>query len=137
MTENLITYAIVILVGILAVFSFTIGIDKMIRIILGNYILSSICLAASQSINLAVQYMKTTPELTLMGFSYDKVANFLSNGSMTIILILYIILLVIVYRTSKIRIVLPGDEALKKMLQLIFVPLTVISMVLTLQIAIL
>ena len=56
---------------------------------------------------------------------------------MTIILILYIILLVIVYRTSKIRIVLPGDEALKKILQLIFVPLTVISMVLTLQIVLL
>ncbi len=137
MTENLITYGIVILVGILAIFSFTIGIDKMIRIILGNYILTSICLAASQSINLAVETMKKTPDLTFMGFGYDKVANFLNNGSMTIILIMYVILLVIVYRTSKIRIVLPTDEALKKMLQLIFVPLTVISMVLTLQIVLL
>ncbi len=56
---------------------------------------------------------------------------------MTIILILYVILLVVIFRTSKIRIVLPGDEALKKMLQLIFVPLTIISIVLTLQIVIL
>jgi len=56
---------------------------------------------------------------------------------MTIILILYIILLVVIFRTSKIKISLPDDEALKKMLQIIFVPLTVISMVLTLQIAIL
>ncbi|MEI8008875.1 MAG: hypothetical protein WCI00_05855 [bacterium] len=46
MTENLITYAIVIFVGILAIFAFTIGIEKMIKVILGNYILSSICLAA-------------------------------------------------------------------------------------------
>ncbi|MFA7298680.1 MAG: hypothetical protein WC010_03490 [Candidatus Absconditabacterales bacterium] len=137
MTENLITYAIVILVGILAVFAFTIGIEKMIKVILGNYILSSICLAASQSINLAVEAMKKTPEFTFMGFGYDKVANFLNNGSMTIILILYIILLVVIFRTSKIKISLPDDEALKKMLQIIFVPLTVISMVLTLQIAIL
>lgn len=137
MTENLITYAIVILVGILAVFAFTIGIEKMIKVILGNYILSSICLAASQSINLAVEAMKKTPEFTFMGFWYDKVANFLNNGSMTIILILYIILLVVIFRTSKIKISLPDDEALKKMLQIIFVPLTVISMVLTLQIAIL
>jgi hypothetical protein len=68
MTENLITYGIVILVAILAVFAFTIGIEKMIRVILGNYILSSICLAASQSINLAVEAMKKTPELTFMGF---------------------------------------------------------------------
>ena len=137
MTENLITYAIVVLVAILAIFSFTIGIDKMIRIILGNYILSSICLAAGQSINLGVEYMSKHPELSFMGFWYDKVANFLNNGNMTIVLILYIILLFVIFKKSKIRISLPDDEALKKMLQIIFVPLTVISMVLTLQIAIL
>lgn len=137
MTQNLITYGIIVLVWILAIFSFTIGIDKMIRILLGNYILSSICLAAGQSINLAVQYMRTTPELKIMGFTYEKAANFLDNGSMTIILILYILLLVIIFKTSKIRIVLPGDEALKKMLQIVFVPLTVISMILTLQIVLL
>lgn len=137
MTENLITYGILILVGILAIFSFTIGIDKMIRIILGNYILSSICLAASQSITLWTKTMRSAPELTTFGFNNVKFANFLDNGSMTIILILYVILLVIIYRTSKIRITLPGDEAIKKMLQLIFVPLTILSMILTLQIAIL
>lgn len=137
MTENFITYGIVVLVGILVIFSFTIGIEKMIRIILGNYILSSICLAASQSIALAVDAMKKTPELSFMGFSYDKVANFLENGNMTIVLIMYILLLFVIFRTSKIRIELPEDEAIKKMLHLIFVPLTVISMVLTLQIAIL
>lgn len=137
MTENLITYGLVILVGILVIFSFTIGIEKMIKIILGNYILSSVCLAASQSMNLAVEAMRKTPDLSLMGFSYDKVANFLSNGNMTIVLILYIILLIVIFRTSKIKISLPDDEAIKKMLMLLFVPLTVISMILTLQIAIL
>ncbi|HBB04653.1 TPA: hypothetical protein DCZ39_07330 [Patescibacteria group bacterium] len=126
-----------ILVAILAVFSFTIGIDKMIKIILGNYILSSICLAASQSINIAVQAMQKTPELKILGFTYAKAADFLNNGSMTIILIFYIILLVVIFRTSKIKISLPSDEAIRKMLQLIFVPLTVISMVLTLQIVLL
>lgn len=137
MTENLITYGIIVIVGILAIFSFTIGIDKMIRIILGNYILSSICLAASQSITLRTDTMRSTPELTTLGFANEKFANFLDNGSMTIILIVYVSLLVIIYRTSKIHISLPGDEAIKKMLQLIFVPLTIISMVLTLQIVLL
>jgi len=137
MTENFITYGIVIFIGILGIFCFTIGIDKMIRVILGNYILSSICLAASQSINLAVDTMKKAPDLTTLWFWNEKFANFLDNGSMTIILILYVMLLVIIYRTSKIKISLPGDEAIKKMLQLIFVPLTVISMVLTLQIVLL
>ncbi len=137
MTENLITYALVILVGILVIFSFSIGIEKMIKIILGNYILSSICLAASQSMSLAVEAMRKTPDLKLMGFSYDTIANFLNNGNMTIVLIVYLLLLVIIFRTSKIKISLPDDEAIKKMLLLLFVPLTVISMILTLQIAIL
>jgi hypothetical protein len=137
MTENLITYGIITLIGILAIFSFMIGIDKMIRIILGNYILSSICLAASQSLKLASERMKKNPNLETLGIGNIKFANFLDNGSMTIIMILYVILLVIVYRTSKIKITLPNDEALKKMLQLIFVPLAIISMVLTLQIVLL
>jgi hypothetical protein len=109
----------------------------MIKIILGNYILSSICLAAGQSISLLVEMMKKTPEIRFMGFSHDKIANFLNDGNMTIVLILYIVLLFIIFRTSKIKISLPNDEAIRKMLQLIFVPLTVISMILTLQIAIL
>ncbi|MEI6672711.1 MAG: hypothetical protein WCL02_05260 [bacterium] len=81
--------------------------------------------------------MKKTPELKFMGFSYDKVANFLNDGNMTIVLIIYVILLVIIFRSSKIKIGLPNDEAMRKMLQIIFVPLTVISMILTLQIAVL
>lgn len=137
MTESVITYGILAIIGILAILSFVIGIDKMIRIILGNYILNSICLAASQSIVIGVNILQKTPEAKILGWSYEKMANFLDNGSMTIVMILYIVLLIIVYKTSKIRIVLPGDEAIKKMLQILFVPLTVLSMILTLQIAIL
>ncbi len=137
MTESVITYGILAIIGILAILSFVIGIDKMIRIILGNYILNSICLAASQSIVIGVNILQKTPEAKILGWSYEKMANFLDNGSMTIVMILYIVLLVIIYKTSKIRIVLPGDEAIKKMLQILFVPLTVLSMILTLQIAIL
>jgi hypothetical protein len=87
--------------------------------------------------SLAVEAMRKTPDLKLMGFSYDTIANFLNNGNMTIVLIVYLLLLVIIFRTSKIKISLPDDEAIKKMLLLLFVPLTVISMILTLQIAIL
>jgi len=137
MTENLITYGILIVIGILAIFSFMIGIDKMMRIVLGNYILTSICLAASQSLKLATNWMEKNPNLETLGIGNTKFANFLHNGETTIIMGIYIVLLVIVYRTSKIRIRLPNDEAIKKMLQLIFVPLTIISMVLTLQIVLL
>ena len=137
MTESLITYGIVVILAILVIFSFMIGINKMIKIILGNYILSSICLAASQSITLAIQYLNQNPSLQTLGIANEKFSNFLENGSMIIVFVVYITLLVIMYRTSKIRIKLPNDEALKKMLQLIFVPLTIVSMILTLQIVLL
>lgn len=137
MTENIITYGIMVAIGILAIFSFMIGINKMIRVLLGNYILTSICLAASQSLQLATTRMNNNPTKEILGIESIKLANFIDNGSMTIVMILYITLLVIVFRTSKIKIRLPDDEALKKMLQIIFVPLTIISMILTLQIVLL
>lgn len=62
-------------------------------------------------------------------------ANFFTNGKTTIVLILYILLIVLVYKKSKIHISLPMDDASRKMTQIIFVPLTVISIILTLQIA--
>jgi len=134
MTENVITYWITIILGVLAIFSFMIGIEKMIKIILGNYILSSIALATSQTIQLGIQRMNNNPNTSTLGIQNTKIASFLANNSTAIIMILYISLLIIVYRTSKIRIRLPDDEAIKKMLQMIFVPITIISMALTLQI---
>lgn len=137
MTENLITYGIVVVIWILAIISFMIGIDKMIKVILGNYILSSICLAGTQSLLLAANWLKANPTGETLGIANEKFAGFLTQGNTTIILILYIILLIIIYRTSKIKIKLPDDEALKKMLQIVFVPLAIISMILTLQIVLL
>jgi hypothetical protein len=136
MTQNLITYILISIIGVLAVFSFAIGNEKMIKIILGNYILSSICLAASQSMILLVNYLNTTPDITFMGMSSKTLSAFFTNGQTTIILVIYVILLVIIYKKSKINITIPLDEASKRMLQIVLTPMTVISIILTLQIAI-
>jgi len=136
MTENLINYVIIGITGILAVFSFVMGIEKMIKIILGNYILTGICLAASQSLAIFVVFLSKTPEAKLLWISYDSLAKFFEYGQTTLILILYAILLVIIYLKSKISIQLPIDEAAQKGLYVLLVPMTVISIILTLQIAI-
>lgn len=85
---------------------------------------------------IAAKALQSNPEATIIGMQYGKIANIITNGSMTILIIIYCILLIIIYKTSKLRIVLPSDEALKKMIQIIFVPLTVLSCILTLQIVI-
>lgn len=120
----------------LVIFSVTIWLEKMIKIILWNYILSSICLAASQSINLLINYLNSDPWLNFFGIKNDWLANFLSNWQTTVIMIIYAALLWTIYKKSKISVNIPQDEILKKSLYLFFVPLTVISFILTIQIAI-
>ncbi|MFA5748070.1 MAG: hypothetical protein WC872_03050 [Candidatus Absconditabacterales bacterium] len=136
MTDSIITYIVVSIMGILVIFSFSIGIEKMIKIILGNYILGSICLAATESIRLIINYLNLTPDLKFIGLTYKALGTFLTNGHTTIILIFYIILLVLIYKKSSINVKIPMDEGLKKILYILFVPMTVISVILTLQIAI-
>lgn len=136
MTENLILYVIIWIIWLLAVFAFVVGVEKMIKIVLGNYILWSICLAASQSIDLLVNFLNTAPELTIAWMTHKTLWIFFTDAKTTIVLILYAVLLVVIYKTSKIHVSLPADPALNKWLYVLFVPLTVLSMILTLQIAI-
>lgn len=135
MTEQIIMYIGISILGILVIFSFAIGLEKMIKIILGNYILSSIARASSGAITLLINHIQANPDISFFGIGSTTLANFFTNGKTTIILILYIALIVLVYKKSKVYISLPMDEASKKMTQIIFVPLTVISIILTLQIA--
>lgn len=136
MTQEIITYIIVALLWIFTIASFVIGIEKMIKIILWNYILGTICLAASQSINLWVNYMNSDPEGKTIGILNSKLAVFIWDARIIIILILYAALLVLIFHKSKIYISLPMDDLTQKSLYLVFVPLTVLSIILTLQIAI-
>jgi len=136
MTENLILYVILWVIWLLIVFAFVVGVEKMIKIVLGNYILWSICLAASQSIDVLVNFFASNPELKFAGITHKNLWVFFADGKMTIVLVLYIALLVVIYKTSKIYVHLPEDPALNKWLYVLFVPLTVLSMILTLQIAI-
>lgn len=135
MTQQVIFYIFIVVLGALVIFSFAIGIEKMIKIILWNYILSSIARASSAAISVLINYIKANPDVSFFGMGSTTLANFFTNGKTTIILILYILLIVLVYKKSKIHISLPMDDASRKMTQIIFVPLTVISIILTLQIA--
>lgn len=137
MTDTAITYIFLILLAILVILGFVIGNEKMIKIILGNYILATLCLAANQSLDLLVQFLSMTPNLKTLGLSYEKISSFLVQWKMSIVLILYLLLLFLMYHKSKIRITFPSDEILKKTFSLFLVPLTVISFVLTLEIVVL
>ncbi len=137
MTDTLVTYIFFLLVAVLVILAFVIGNEKMIKILLWNYILATLCLAANQSLEILTQFLMITPNLEIMNISYESIVNFIVAGKTSIVLILYLLLLLLMYQKSKIRIVLPNDEILQKTFSLFLVPLTVISLVLTLEIVIL
>lgn len=135
MTDNLLNYIVIGVTSLLAIFSFVMWIEKMIKIIVWNYILTWICLAAGESITLLVNILNQTPEAKTLWILHAKLANFFTMGQTTFVLILYAALLVVIYLKSKLYIRLPADPNVQKSLYIILVPMTVISFVLTLQIA--
>lgn len=122
MTETLITYLFIWGLAIVVAISFVIGLEKMIKVIIWNYILWTICLALSASLDLLINTVGSW------------LAKFLMDGKTTIILIVYALFLFLIYRKSKITINIPADQILQKSLYLVFVPLTVLSMFLILEI---
>lgn len=135
MTDSLLNYIIIGVASILAIFSFVMWIEKMIKIILGNYILAAICLSVSEVLNMIITFLNTDPDAKLIWISMTKLANFLSNSKITIILMIYWWLLIFIYLKSKLSIRLPQDDNIVKWLYFIIVPMTVVSIILTLQIA--
>lgn len=104
----------------------------MIKVLLGNYLLMTLTLATNQSINLFVDFLKNTPDLVFAGFTYDAIAQFFTNGRMTIVLLLYFGFLFLIYSKSKIRLILPADDIVQKILMIALVPLTVLGVIFSL-----
>lgn len=134
MTDDLIIYILFLIVGVLVILSFVIGLEKMIKVMLWNYVLWTICLAASQSISLLIEYLTKNPDTIVAGMSAKTFATFLSNGQATIVLLIYALLLFLLYQKSTISIRIPTDDIIQKSLYMLLVPLTVFSMILTIQI---
>lgn len=108
----------------------------MVKIILWNYILGSICLAASQSMDLLINFLVKSPELKIGSMTYASMWSMLTSSKTIIVLIVYVVLLVVIYKSSSIRISIPEDPLAEKWILVFLVPLTVLSMILTLQIAV-
>ena len=126
MTESFFIYISLTIITFLVVFGFVMWIEKVIKILLGNYLLILLILATNQSLLLLINFLEKTPTFIFAGFSYESLAYFFSNAKMTILLLLYVWFFFLIYYKSKIRILLPGDDIIQKILHIILVPLTVI-----------
>lgn len=134
MQESALLYSIGSVLVVVAIVLLMLGLENIIKIILGNYILGTICFSVSLWIDNLIIYLQGLGDQRFAWFASTWWAMFLTNGHATIVLLLYLILLVILYKKSTISIRLPADGVIQKTLYLIFVPLALTSVILTLYI---
>lgn len=61
MLESIMQYIIVGIVAILCVFAIVVGVEQMIKVTLGNYILMCICVGLSEAISVIISLCNQTP----------------------------------------------------------------------------
>lgn len=127
MTDKLYIYCILAVVAILCVFAFALKLEKMVQIIVWNYVLGVLFFSLWVCLDLLV---KSNPGWSVQSFFVD--------AKVWILLVLYwLFFFFFVYRRSKIRIDFSWDPLIYKPLYLAFVPLTVVSMAVTIWVVVL
>lgn len=127
---NNLEYFIFGAVGILCVFSLAIGLERMIKVVIANYMLTGLCLSLRSVIDRFVTWMETI---------YPGSANnlsFLIANKTIVILIIYLLLLLLIFLKSNVRVSMNASGMKRFLLTLLFVPLTVVSIILSLELAI-
>ncbi len=111
---------------ILVVFSVLIWKNQMIRIIIGNYILMIVALSFAGAVDMWLWWNNALATTTWS----RNIWALLSDGRVTVTLIIYALLLLLIFKRSTIHSSSPGF--IDKWFILLLVPMTVISMALTL-----
>lgn len=123
-------YFILWAVWILCVFSLAIGLERMVKVVIGNYILTGLCLSLRTTIDWFVTWIDTIYPWT--GASL----GFLSDNKTTVILIIYLLLLLLIFLKSNVRVSMHASGMKRFLLTILFVPLTVVSIILSLELSI-
>ena len=127
MTDSLYVYCILWAIAILCVLAFALKLEKMVQIIVWNYVLGLLFFSLWFCMDLVIR----------TGVK-SWVQSFLSDAKIWILLVLYLLFFFFfVYRRSKIRIDFSSDPLIYKPLYLAFVPLTAISVIVTIWLIVL
>lgn len=124
------------LMGMLAMMSLILGLEKMIRIILWNYLTISILIGLSALVDLLSLQTWTAAMWGAGSFLLDLFHKLLSNGKPTLLLTIYFLCLTLATTKLHITIGSPKDDIQKRILSFLFIPLTVMSILVSIGIAI-
>ncbi len=128
-------YFLLGIIWVICIFAIAIWVDKMAKIIVGNYVLGIICMAINNVISLVINHINTI-QINDPNASYSQLQTFLVTGKTGIILIFYLILLIILLTKTKIHVETSHMPLPKAWIMTIMVIMTVISILLTIAIAV-
>ncbi|MDR2190095.1 MAG: hypothetical protein LBP53_02685 [Candidatus Peribacteria bacterium] len=111
------------------------GTEKMIKLIIGNYLIAGTCYAFGESLNIRAQRLLQTPETTFRTISYQTFAHFLQNGQLTFILVLFAVLVLLVYTSSTISVANLDNAKTEKLRYILLIPLTLLSFIFSLSLS--
>ncbi len=134
-TISNVNYYLLGIIWVICIFAIAIGVDKMARVIVWNYILGIICMAVNNVISIGSNQVNTL-QIQNPGSDYSQLQWFLLNGKTGIILVIYLILLVILLNKTKINVGITEGNIPRLWLTFLMVVMTVTSILLTIAIAV-
>jgi len=135
MSWSLLLYIFSIMIIILAIFVFFLGKEKIIKIILWNYVIWLTILWLSMCFATIVWYLENS-QISIFWANWKIIWNIIRDIEITINVFLYIGLLLIIIMKSSIEISLPTNIFKKKLITILLVPMAIISLFISIQIAI-
>ena len=122
----------------LTILSAILGLDRMIRIIMGNYLINSIILWLSNFIELVSQKLLfgQTEAAEWLGKIEGTLGKLLLDGRPTILLTTYFLLLLFVVKRAHIGLGEIRNDGTRRLLTILFIPSTVLSILLSVATAI-
>ena len=119
---------------VLLIFSVAIWIEKMIKIIIWNYLLIWIALSLHVWIDLLVDFLSLNSVVFLS--DQENLVSVFSNYKQHIVVWIYVILLILLFSRSKIWIWVSSNSIIRFIYWIIFAPIAVLSIISSLVIVI-
>ena len=109
----------------LCIFAIVIGLEKMVKMVIANFVLLGLCLRLSFGID---YFFQTYNLIFTSGMqTAQEFYNVISGSKITIVLLFYLAMLILIFTKSRFSISVQSTQLNEIIMTLLFVPITMIS----------
>lgn len=125
MSSELIQYFLFGLGGVLCIFAIVIGLEKMVKMVIANFLLLGLCLRVSFGID---YFFQTYNLIFTWGTeTAQQIYSVIAGSKITIVLLFYLGMLILIFTRSRFSISVQSNQLNEILMTLLFVPITMIS----------